>query len=545
MANDEELRRRLEILRNYLESDKIVIAQHLANDFESSLLAVKTGADGQIDLSTVDGRVRSIAMTVAMMKDRDDTKSAVTLVDIQEAYFRRVTAMFQQAHSLMLEYDADPHSFSSAMSRDTEHVEQNHPLIEPFVSELREFWQVMADPARFHLQDLNALKGIFGGDLFPSYERNIASSTGVYLDTIVLTDPFMNSQPLFPLWSKAEAVRMFLKHGLQLMNYRDLAVAELNPPIIAIMPFDSAHDNSYRDALFSSAGGKALRHAEIIFRKKFYETDELREFLLEFKDIEHFVSSLADPSRLLFDTEWRGDKASQIKRALQESALISGEHVGRMVFNQCFGRMSQATDLLWKSQSLGGIPLVDAPTSWKYFNWSLEYIAQFDVNKNTPLYVSRGMLRLAESEMQWIGNIPNDALIEIRKEGALEEIRSIISKGVDEVAALNPDNFFRSADKIYDNLETAFADHQSKIDALRAKKWKFATSDIGSWVVSGAVEVASAILGTPTLGLASVAVSQLTDAPKIKDIPKAMRDLKAEGEAITKSATGLLFKYRK
>ena len=44
-----------------------------------------------------------------------------------------------------------------------------------------------------------------------------------------------------------------------------------------------------------------------------------------------------------------------------------------MVFNHCFGRMAQATDISWKSASLGGVPLIDAPTSWQYYNWSLEY----------------------------------------------------------------------------------------------------------------------------------------------------------------------------
>jgi hypothetical protein len=289
MVDDDELRRRLELLRDQLDSGKFGISQHLADDFGKSLSAVRTGAEGQIDLSTVDSRVRSMAMMVAMMKDRDDTKGAASLPEIQSAYFQRVTGMFRQAHSLMLEHRADPHSFSWAMSRDAEHVEQNHPLIEPFVSELREFWEVVSEPARYHLQDLSALKGIFGGDLFPSYERNIASSTGLYLDTIILTDPFMNSQDLFSRWPKDEAVRMFLKHGLQLMNYRELVLADVTPSVVVILPFDSAHDESYRDSLFSAAGEQALHHAEKLFGRNFSATEELHEFLADFDEADKLV----------------------------------------------------------------------------------------------------------------------------------------------------------------------------------------------------------------------------------------------------------------
>lgn len=544
MVDDEELRRRLALLREQLDAGKFVIAQHLAEDTEKSLTAVRLGFDGNIDLSTVDGRVRSMAMMVAVMKDREDIKAAASLAEVQNAYFQRITAMFEQTHRLMLEHGGHPQSFSWASSRDARHVEQNYPLIEPFITDLHEFWGSMSDTVKYHLQDMAALKGVFGGDLFPSYERNIASSTGLYLDTIVLTDPFMNSRDLFSRWPKDEAVRMFLKHGLQLMNYKSLVLADLPLPIIVILPFDSAHDDNYRESLSTAAAPKTLRHAEVLFGRKFSQLDELQDFLTDFSDPASIVSSLADPSRLLFDTEWDGDKVSQISRAMEDFAPIMGNHAGGLVFNQCFGRMSQATDLSWKSQSLGGVPLIDAPTSWQYFNWSLEYGAAMDHQKNVPLHISRGMQRLATTDMQWLGNVPPDALIAIRKDGALEEIREMISKGVEEVVALNPENFFRSADKIYDNLEAAFSDHQSKISKLKAKKWKFASTDIGSWVVAGTIEVAAAVFGTPTWGLASVAVSQLTDSPKIKDIPKMARDLNKESKALSVTGAGLLFKHR-
>ena len=185
----------------------------------------------------MNSRVRSMAMMTAMMHDRDEVKSAASLADIQDAFFQRITSMFEQTH-VMLKHRGNPQSVSWALSRDCESVEQNHPLIEPFVSELHEFWQTISEPVRYHLQDLQALKGVFGGDLFPAYDRNIASSAGLYLDTIILTDPFVNSRELFGLWPKDEAVRMFLKHGLQLMNYRELALARANPPIVVILPFE-------------------------------------------------------------------------------------------------------------------------------------------------------------------------------------------------------------------------------------------------------------------------------------------------------------------
>jgi len=66
-----ELKRRLKILKDHLEDGKMKIAPHLFEDTKKSLMAVRFDADGQIDLSTVDARVRSIAMAVTAMQDRD------------------------------------------------------------------------------------------------------------------------------------------------------------------------------------------------------------------------------------------------------------------------------------------------------------------------------------------------------------------------------------------------------------------------------------------------------------------------------------------
>lgn len=544
MVDDEELRRRLEVLRNQFDAGRIKIAPHLSNDFEKSFAAVRYGADGKIDLSTVDGRVRSMAMMAAMMKDRNDLKSAASISDIQNAFFQRISNMFQTTHDFMIKNGANPHSLSWQISRDKKQVSRIHPLIKEFVGELTEFWVAMSEPTRYHLQDLPTLKGVFGGDLFPSYERNIASTAGLYLDTIVLTDPFMNTQQMFDMWEPEEATRMFLKHGLQLMNYKKLVLSDVNPPIVVILPFESAYDESYRKSLFDASGQKALKHAHSLFGIDFAELDDFQEFVEKLKEPDDVVNRLTDPSRLLFDTDWVGNKSSQIVRAMKETPKSLNSSAGDIVFFQCFGRMSQATDISWKSQSLGGVPLVDAPTSWQYYNWSLEYDAETDSASNTPLHITRGMQKLADSDMTWLGNIPPEALIEIRQVGALEEIREIISDGVNKVVELRPDNFFRSADKIYDNIQSALSDHERKLDALRAKKLKFAGKDIGTWVVAGSIDVAAAILGTPAWGMASFAVSQLLDAPKITDIPKGIANLKKESIDLKRSAAGFLFKYR-
>ena len=76
---------------------------------------------------------------------------------------------------------------------------------------------------------------------------------------------------------------------------------------------------------------------------------------------------------------------------------------------------------------------------------------------------------------------------------------------------------------------------------LRAKKWKFAGSDIGSWLVVGSLGVTAAVTGTPVWGLAAIAADQLLDAPKLKDIPSSIKNLAKENSKLQKSPVGMLF----
>ena len=61
MSKDDDLRWRLDLLKKALDDGKISVAPHLAEGVKSSLNAVQLGPDGLIDLSTVDGRIRSMA----------------------------------------------------------------------------------------------------------------------------------------------------------------------------------------------------------------------------------------------------------------------------------------------------------------------------------------------------------------------------------------------------------------------------------------------------------------------------------------------------
>lgn len=550
--NDEEykieLRKRLQILREHLEEGKIQFASHLFEDTKKSLMAVRYGADGQIDLSTVDARVRSLALAITAMKDREDMKSAISLKEIQTTYFEWLENNFGEHYKVMVHRNLTPHDAGRAISSNIESVDFTVSVIPKFMEVLKEFWSNLIDPAYAHLEDLQKLKAVFGGDFFPSAYENIAAKCGLYTDTIVLPDPFLKSGALWERWSKENQTYYFIKHALNILKYKELALVDIDPPIVTILPERMTLDENEQKLIQSFSESDATIHANHVFGRKFSDLKEVLEFVEPFDTPDKIASVVTDQKRVLFDTEWNGTIEEQIRRSVKEhqSEIFGMEHAGRMLAMQGYGRMSQANDLLMKSHRLRGTPLIDAPTSWEYFQWKLHYDAErmrTDDIKN--LHILKGLQNASAGEMQWLGNIPNDALIEIRKIGAVDEIRHIIASGIDKISQFSSDDFQKSSDIIIQNIREAFEKHQHQVKELRKKKWKFAGKDIASWFVIGTLEVTAAATGIPIFGLSALAANQLIDVPKLKDIPKDAKALYKESQKLKRSPVGLLFKYAK
>lgn len=541
---EEGLRWRLEVFTAKLEAGEIKFAQDVYDRIKDSLLAVRSLPDGRIDLTTVDARVRTLAGATAAMHVRQKEKDAASLADIADAYFRFIEQncgfFVEEAERSGL----DTHQFANRLAGSPTTVDHIAPQIAGFMEYLSEFWGALTDASHYHLQDLMATKAVFGGDLFPNSTKNIASSIGLYIETIVLTDPFWQSRHIFLNSPPETQVYYFVKHSINLLRYKTLATARLDKPIVVVVPHRSPDDDDNERVLQEITVRDALRHAAALFGREFSSADELNDFGQSLDTVEELVKECRNPERLLFDTEWGGTKAEQIERSMAEWGQYgASSHPGLLAVGQCYARMGQATDVLLKSRYLGGTPLIDAPTSWQYFNWKFEYNAATSPGDNTHLHMLKGLQHVGQTDALWLGKIPPDALIEMRTSGAFEEIRSALSQGVQEIATAKPLAFFRSSDQIVENIREAFERHQKEVKDLRNRNIKFAGVDIGSWLIAGGLEVAAAITGTANFGLAALAATQVLAAPTLREIPKKFLELRNAGTELRKSPMGLFFKH--
>lgn len=550
---EERVKRRVLILRDKLKEGKIHIAEHLREKVEASLLKARFDKNGEPDLDTIDGFVRSMALMAEHMDHREKMKSAISLRQIQEGYFNRIEGNFNHFYQMMIEANANPHQLAQVIAYGKHDIDYLNEPIESLLKDLEEFWELTAESGYIHLEDDNdSIKAVFGGDLFPANNENIASKCGIYTDTIILPCPFIRSRHMFKIWDKNQRVYFLLKHALNILQYKELALAEFENPIVAILPDKEMMDEFAFEEIQKLGEKDALYHAKKIFGREFQSIDELLEFGKELDTVEKVSKEIKDPKRVLFDTEFKEPLEIQIKNQTEGESMraMQTNNPGIIVSMMGLGRMSVCNELLAKATKVGGFPLIDAPTSWEYFKWKLEYDSErtYPDKDYQKMHIVKGLNGLDNTKLQWIGKIPPTGLIELRKAGAINEIRGILSKGIDELVMANELDFTSTSHKVFNNLNFAFNQHQENIKKLVSKKWKIAGKDFGSWLVMGSVEIASACLGTPLYGLSTVALNQIMDAPKIKNLPKTVEKMKEtdrERQNLKKSPLGLMFNYKK
>ncbi|WP_417909244.1 hypothetical protein [Candidatus Electronema sp. PJ] len=547
----QDLTDRVFLLKEQIEAGKIHFASHLVDDFMRSWSAVRLRPDGLVDPSSVDGRIRAATLAILGMKQREAAKSSVSLAQIQETYFSFLFREFGWLYEQMTKAGATPVQAARMMAQDSEFVEQIISVVPEIDESLKEFWQTVGNAGAYHLQDGRQLKATFAGDLFPSYWENAVSTAGLYIDTIILPCPIMRIAPLLKVMPDHDFAEMFMKHTLTAMSYREVAIADINPPIALVLPNTDDIDRSSLEHLVVRAEPAMLKHAQYLFGRVFDSLEHLKDFCDSLTTVDRVLAELKGADRFLFSTEWDQNPRAQLLGVISEYPFgIPGfdqEIVGHHVLNTCLSRMPQALAAQEKALRFGGTPLINAETSWLYYTWLLEYNAatqSINERHDQSMHIARALVTESENNLAWLGKVPPETVLEIRRRGLAEEVRGILGHGIAELVGVNPSNYFRTADQVVENIDNAFREHQRTLLEAKKKKLKLYGFDIGSFVANGTIAVTATLTGNLNLGVASVVLGMI-GLPNLKDIKTKFTEINAEERARKSSPTGLLFKHVK
>ena len=545
----QDLTDRVFLLKEQLEAGKVHFAnQELADGFRRSYEAIRLRPDGKVDPTSLDGRIRAMTLAMMAMRQREDAKKSLSLAKIQEEYFAFLFREFGWLYEQMKKAEVTPSAAAEITSRHDDMMQGLMEALPDMVDAVREFWSAVGETAGYHLQDSRQLKAVFAGDIFPAHWENAVSTAGLYVDTIILPCPITRLGTLLKAAPSKELVKLVIKHVLTAMTYRDIALADVDPPIAMIVPNSDDADEEDRKSLILRATPAICAHAEYLFDRTFESVEELQEFCIHLKTVDSVMKELKRPDRLIFDTEWGKDPVEQLSRSLRENSHFPGMNevnAGLHVFASNIGRMPQAFGAQQAANHFGGSPYINAETSWLHFTWLLEYQgapSHDDLNIRHSMHVVRALVSEADNNLQWLGNVPPETVLEIRKRGLANELRELLGQGVSNLININRDNYFRTADQVVENLDAAFRKHQQELTEARQKKLKLYGIDVGACAATGAVAVAAALTGNVTLGAIS-GVLGVAGLPNLRDIKTKFQQISAEDKARRVSPTGLLFRH--
>lgn len=542
-----DLTDRVFLIQSQFEAGKLFISNHLEAGFKESFQKIRLRADGKVDPATVDGRIRAMGVAVQHFFERNEIKKKYTIVDFQETYFRILFGNFAAFYENMIKSKAEPYQIAHAVSEQEDIVKHIDEIFPELLNDIRGFWSAVYEIGEIHLQDGQQLKANFAGDLFPSYSENAVSTTGLYIDTIILPCPILRVGGLHGVTDKKYFCNLLIKHVLTCMTYRELALEEIEPAIALVLPEKNNFKEESQEELHQRSLPFILAHARYLYDREFESMEDLHEFSSSLTDFDKLFKELKRPDRLLFDTEWGPAGRAQLEQhmASKERLMtpVLEDTPGIEVMLSCVGRMPQALAARINAQELRSTPYINADTSWIYYKWLMEYEAlgfKFDEAALKNLHMVNALSKGMNDGFSWFGNVPTKNILDIRRNGLMPEVRNILSSGVSELINTSPSNYDATSQRVIDNVDRAFIQHQRFLEKVKRDKLRILGVEVVPFIVNGAFGMASALVNKPELAMASVVLGSV-GLPTLKDIRTSFKNNQEKLNNYKKTATGLMF----
>jgi hypothetical protein len=543
----DELHERIMLLKEEIEAGRVRIRKGLR--VIDSLQKVRMAPDGKVDPDSVEGDVRALAMGIAYGRFRREAKK-IPLMESQIKYFEILDKFYGKPFAEMKKHGLSPPQVAQDLASRPKLVEAFAAESGEFFAGIKEFWEYYGPVVETHVSEIQALKSVFGGDIFPSYVGNIAASVGLYIDTLILPDPLTRTASFLGAMKPQRLLFFTAKHALNALSYKDLALADVNPPIVVIAPDPSIREDAYGSILKYAGEADLVLHSEKLFGRSFADMKELTSFSEKLSNTKDLMEAISEPSRLLFDTEWSGTPEEQIQKYVADAvkefgATFDERPIGTVVQLSLLGRMMQANDVLFKASRLGGNPLIDAPTSWQYLQWSYEYDgrrSQKDRESMRDFLVSEAIAVGGSNSLSLLSGVPPETLIELRRAGAMSDLRELIRKGIHDVDGASLSSLVEVSDAVGANLSNAFAKHEKELKDLSSERKKFFGFDVGRWIVIGGVSISAASTGNPALAVLAALLGTV-GSPSIEELRRRWKDVQSRKEELKRSPTGILFRH--
>lgn len=160
------------------------------------------------------------------------------------------------------------------------------------------------------------------------------------------------------------------------------------------------------------------------------------------------------------------------------------------------------------------------------------------------LLISNAISSGGSRDIGLLSGVPPETLIELRRAGAMTELRSLIGKGVQEIDTATQSAFGAVGETVTKNLSEAFSKHQKELRALSTEHKKFFGFHVGRWITFGGVSIGAACTGSTALGVLAACLGMI-GTPSPEELRKRWADMKSQKEQLSRSPAGILFRHAK
>lgn len=378
---------------------------------------------------------------------------------------------------------------------------------EPLGNDIAEYWKLYSKDLKQALSKSSDLKVCYSGDLSPSNALELTNKLGMYVDTILIPDPVLNiTHQLSQISERNFYLRSIVRHAINMVKMKQLLEADGDMPIAAIYPSTKVFDRSFIEKIRNSSLEATRVYINQTFNLKLKKSDDAYEIMKEFKKPEDLIGLVRNQDNLIPDWSVPTVKEGIIKFYESGKQMYSKEFArrsaGEVVYSYVLGRLMSFHDHFENCKELGAEPLYDSPNSWKMFTWYLG--ASFPEGN---LLTNEGLVAnsIGINNPQWIGNLPTEALVEARKRGELNEIRSTLTKNINRIKFTKPEDLESVTAQVQQNLKDEFEEHQKNLKDIekRFKRNFYLKSPITvigellGYVPDPHMQAASALLSVP------------------------------------------------
>lgn len=395
--------------------------------------------------------------------------------DILRPYFDFLSKDFEHLANEAVRNDVNPDDIARDFLRDEgRRARFNQYMMPEIESKILGYWVQNNNVILSELAKLPGLKARFGGDLGPQRSQRIFERLGIYYDSLIVPDLILRSITMRgPVkWRDYYT----LKYCIAQVLARDVYLADVYPPVAVIfgeehLLMESPHFATLREQSLIDA----IAVTNAIFAQNFDTEKEATQFFQKIGTSQALAREVANVDMFRFDEEAGDDPLQQIEALDKDTRINFNEDElpdewrgAQRVWLQINARMMQVNELLQASADLDAHPVIQAPVSFHWLTTKVRVNAEMlgnamDESILTQLPMTNALL---SQQLEWLSNVPLDALIRLRRQGFLSELRATITGGFSELSAATLMNLERVSRQVDSNLEVALNRHQEQIQVL-------------------------------------------------------------------------------